>query len=188
MLYAALVTGVLGLLKDGREVWRDWNSKPDVRVSSTTPLAMKYEPGNRTVTFSFGLVLHNEGNKAEMIRDATAQIAFAHDANRHFDFSRADVSMKEGGAGVPINLPIGKDVTRSVVCEVSTLLTDDLRNLLQQPDTRRIFVLTLTGMNEVHSVRFRFDLGTAVLAYVLDPKATTAREVQLVGSDLQSTP
>src|SRR2546421_409569 len=84
-LYVALVSSVVAIWNDSREAYREWNSRPEVTANSTSPLRMKYESGTRTLTFSFGLVLYNEGTKAETIHDARAHFGVVLDPKQRFD-------------------------------------------------------------------------------------------------------
>jgi hypothetical protein len=188
-LYVALFSGLFAIFNDGREWYRDWNSRPEVTASATTPISMRYEPGTRSVTFSFGILLHNEGAKAESMRTAQAALTSLSDPKQRFDFSLPDITLKDGKATHPLRAPIGQDEAKQLTCEVSALLTDDLRAVISAKESRRSFELLLTGARkDQYAIRFDFDISPAVVTYVLDPKATTARTAEFTGSDLQLKP
>jgi hypothetical protein len=185
-LWFGVLAGVVALPKTGYEVWQTLMSKPSVTASASTPLRLKYEPGTRVLTFSFGLVLHNEGTGAEKIRTANAYFGVPGDVARRQAFNATNITMKAGEAVIPTYLPLAKDDFKSLLCEIQTPLTKELRSLMHQHETHRELTLVLVGdKDRQYAVNFNFDMSKSLTDELLESKASSARTIQFVGSNLR---
>ncbi len=161
-------------------------SRPHVTAAISVPLSARYEPGNRELTFAFGLVLQNDGTASEVIKDARARVAAVTDESPVFQFNKTNFRWREGTAEIPIVQPIGKDMWKSFTCEITSPLTDSLKAALMYADTRRDLEVVLTGSrNDTYTVNFHFDFTAATADYLFDQKSASAKTLEFIGSDLQ---
>jgi hypothetical protein len=96
-----LVGGLIGLVNGGHDLGQWLFARPQVTAAATTPLRLTHDPRARKLTFSFGVLLHNEGVKAERIRDARAHVLVTGPADRRFSFNVTQFRTRDAeGAGM----------------------------------------------------------------------------------------
>jgi hypothetical protein len=101
-------------------------------------------------------------------------------------FGDLDITFKDGTNQIPKNLPIQRDASKSVTCEIGAYMTDELREMFQQHETRRELVITLFGHGRMsYPVRFSFDFGEDVPTTLFDSSKKEPVSLTFVGSDLQ---
>ena len=178
------IGGLIAIFTGAINLWQTVTSGPEVTALPTTSLRVSYDPKRTMLTFTFGALLHNEGTKAETIRDVTAQFRVGDEAaKQQHGFNATQIIIKDGGAVVPISLPIAKETHRAFTCEISGYMTKELAALMQHPDSARQLQVTFTGRKNNYPMTFTFDMSKDLVAMLLQGKST--RAFQFVGSELK---
>src|SRR5207247_8400631 len=69
-----LVGGIISIPKSTIEGWQTIFSRPKLDVERSVPVSIAYDPKNNVLRCSFGMLLFNAGNKAEIIKAFHAQL------------------------------------------------------------------------------------------------------------------
>jgi hypothetical protein len=167
-LPVAFVGGLLGAVHVAILIWQIATASPEVTASPTTPLRVSYDRKRTVVTFAFEALLHNEGAKAEILRDVAAEFtAGKGDRVAKYHFNVTQIRLKDGDAPVPLNLPIAKETHRVFTCEISTYMTDQLKAVLQHEQSARTLEVTFKGRKTSYPITFAFDMSKDLSADLL---------------------
>jgi hypothetical protein len=182
----AIISIPKGIIDGWQAIDQAFFAKPNLVVERSSPLSLTYDPKQKTLTFSCGLVLQNKGTDSEAFESCTAYLGIPGDLDKRVAFSDPDVIFEQGGNSIPKNLPIRKDGDyRSIACETTSSVTDPLRAIFNQPETQREFVIKLSGQDQrIYSVTFDFDLGAGVGATLFDPALKAPKTLTMIDSNL----
>jgi len=159
-------------------------SRPKLEVWKSAPASFKYDPQRRLLECSFGVLLHNTGTKAEVIRALHAHLGIPHNPSQSALFSDNDIILKQGQNEVPKVLPIEQNMSSNLTCEITVTFSDSLRGLFSQPETARELVLELVGEdNRSYPATFYFDFSEEVAKTLFDPQGPPTRFITFLGSD-----
>lgn len=182
----AILIGVMGGLKGALDIWQTFRPNYDLEIKRSSPVRITYDPKQNDLIFTVGLIVNNRGTTSDAIERSDADLRLITDPSRHCTFSNREISFKDRNNQIPKNLPIQKEAFKSVTCEISAQMTDDLHEMFQQHETRRELLITLIGQGEVsYQVRYFFDLGEDVAPTLFDSSKKEPVTLTFIGSDLQ---
>jgi hypothetical protein len=182
----AIAIGVMGGLKGAADLWQTWHPSYDLEIERSAPVTLTYDARQKDLILAVGLILTNRGTTSDAIERSTADLRLATDSSQHCAFGNLNITFKEGANQIPRNLPIQKDGSRSVTCEISAHMSHELRGMFQLHETRRELVITLFGHGQKpYPVRFAFDFGEGVAKTLFDPSKKEPQPLTFLGSDLQ---
>jgi hypothetical protein len=70
-------------------------ASPKLIVERSAPVALTYDPKQKTLAISFGLILQNKGNDSEAIERCGAYLGVPGDPTRRVDFGDPAIIFKE---------------------------------------------------------------------------------------------
>jgi hypothetical protein len=179
-----LVGGLISIPKSAIEGWRTIFGKPELEVWRSAPVSLTYDPKHGSLQCSFGVLLHNTGNRAEVINTLSAYFGLPDDPSRRVAFSGNDITLKEGANEIPKVLPIEQNMAKTLTCEINVALSDSMRDLFTQHETSRELVLDLGGENSrSYPAVFRFDVSENVTKLLFDSEGPPIRFIQFLDSD-----
>jgi hypothetical protein len=176
-----------GLIDGWQAIEQTFYAKPKLIIERSAPLSLTYDPKQKILTLSFGLILQNKGDDSEAIERCSGYLGVPGDATRRAAFDDTDIIFKDGGNQIPKNLPIQKGGEyRPITCEITSYFTDQLRAMFSQHETERELVLSLSGQNQrSYSVRFGFDFGDGIASTLFDPTLQAPKTLRILDSILK---
>jgi len=178
--------GLLGGTKAGVDLWQAWHPRFELEVERSAPVILTYDPRQKGLTLTCGLVITNRGTASDGIERANSDLRSTTDPSRHYVFGDLSIIFKDGPNQIPKNLPIQKDSGKATTCEFSAYMTDKLRELFQLHDTRRELIVTLVGHGQKsYSVKFTFDFGADIGPTLFNPSNKEPVILNFRGSDMQ---
>lgn len=152
-------------------------ARPMTSVYRGTSLSISYDPHGKTLEFTFGLSLANDGSKADVISDATAHLEGESSTLPAVDFSNSDFSFFDGNAPVLIPFNVEKDKSRNLVCSISSKLGELSERALKQSGMRQLLVELRGRNNRVYILRFCYRLMDNEISQVFEAEGVQTRRL-----------
>lgn len=180
----AIAIGLMGGLKSAWDLWQTWHPNYDLEIVRSAPITLTYDPKQKDLIFAFGLILNNRGTTSDFIERTNADLHLTNSNPQHFAFGDLDITFKDGSNRIPKQLPIQKENSRPLTCEISAHMTDELRAMFQLHETRRELVVTLFAHGQrSYPVRFAFDFGEDIGTTLFTSSKKEPVTLTFVGSD-----
>ena len=177
--------GVVGGLKGGWDLWQTWHPSYDLEIVRSAPVTLTYDPKQKDLIFAFGLILNNRGTTSDFIERTDADLHLTSGNSPHFAFGDLEITFRDGSNRIPKRLPIQKEASRSVTCEISAHLTDELQAMFQLHETHRELVVTLFAHGQrSYPVKFAFDFGEDIGTTLFNSSKKEPVALNFLGSDL----
>ena len=177
-LVLTLVFGLPPFCKSVQETW----GEPTLNIERSTPLTLRYDPKKNTLTFAFSFGLENAGSKSEAVEQCSAYLDTPGDDNRRWQFSDPDFVLRTDDNKEGKKFVIPRNVTQSMQCEITSDVTSDRIAALLGNQTRREFVLTITGRKgRPYVTKYGFDFSRLTWDALVNPPF----HVRFVGSNDQ---
>jgi nucleoside phosphorylase/predicted acylesterase/phospholipase RssA len=171
-------------VKAGIDIWQAWYPRFNLEVEKSAPVSLTYDPRQKGLTLTCGLVLTNRGTASDGIERANSDLRSTTDTSRHYVFGDPYIIFKDGPNQIPKNLPIQKDSGKAITCELNAHLTEKLRELFGLHDTRRELIINLFGHGQKeYSTKFVFDFGQDIGPTLFDPSKKEPVTLTFLGSD-----
>ncbi|PYJ12648.1 MAG: hypothetical protein DME93_06570 [Verrucomicrobia bacterium] len=167
-----LVGGIISIPKSTIEGWQTIFSRPKLDVERSVPVSIAYDPKNNVLRCSFGMLLFNAGNKAEIIKAFHAQLRVPDDPKQCVLFSDSGTVINEDKNAIGTVFTVRQNDSKSLTCEITVDSSDPIRGLFKlQPKTARELVVELVGEDQsYHPAAFHFEFGEDVLKELFDPE------------------
>src|SRR5438067_171633 len=91
-----VVGGIISLPTSIIDGWHKIFIRPNLEVWKSAPVSISYDQKLKLLGCSFGVLLHNSGNKAEVIHSLRAYLGVPADSSRRVRFSENEIVLKEG--------------------------------------------------------------------------------------------
>jgi len=176
----------MGGLKGASDLWQTWRPNYELEITRSAPVKLTYYPKQKELIFALGLNLNNKGTTSDAIERIGADLRLTTDSSRHCAFGDLDITFNDGSNQIPKNSILQKETSKSVTCEMSTYMTDELRAMFHLHETRRELVITLFGHGQrSYPVRFFFDFGEDVATTLFESSKKEPVTLTFLGSDVQ---
>lgn len=157
-----LIGGLISIPKSAIEAWQAIFPRPKLELWKSQPVTLAYESGKHLLTCSFGILLQNSGNEAEVIKVVQAHLDIPDDPLKSVKFSEGLISLKESQNEISNVLSVEQNTSRTLTCEIRAALSepldsDQIHALLTQDNTSRELVIELAGESRRYSAKFNFD-------------------------------
>jgi hypothetical protein len=167
-----LVGGIISIPKSTIEGWQTIFRRSKLKVERSEPVSIAYDPKSHRLRCSFGILLLNTGNKAEVIKAFHAQLSVPDDPKQRVPFSDIGTIINEAKNEIPKVFTVNQNESKSLTCEITVDPSDPIWGLFkQQPKTARELVFELVGEDQsYHPAAFHFDFGEDVPKQLFDPE------------------
>jgi hypothetical protein len=109
----AILIGVMGGLKGASDLWEARFPHYDLEITRSAPLTLTYDPRQKVLTCSVGLIFNNRGSRSDEVELCSGDLRSTTDRSRHYAFSDLYVVFKDSNNEVPKNLPTGVVVEKT---------------------------------------------------------------------------
>jgi hypothetical protein len=163
-----IIGGLMGILSTTvtlpKTIGDYWFQKPKIMIVDQGVMALKYQNGDATFTLSFPFFLKNDGNKDDIIREASGQLNSSSHPDERLEARGGEIAFYDKGSvddvsstdKVPLPLQVG--VGTSAGRYIFTSIRFDKDTFTRAGDNRLNVILTsFTGKQDTLSYCFYLD-------------------------------